>query len=184
MMLQSLISTHKSLTQANLLRRLLLPITVLILMTLCPRLHADSYDTMRVQWVTMQTGASNSMSDPDVAASVNSVANAANNYWSTMDTTPGAAYLWSNLTDFTNSATIDSCFGRLRSMAFAYAQPGNSLQGNASLAQAIIYGLDWLNTNYYNQSTTEFGNWWDWEIGDAQAFMTTALLVYPQLTST
>lgn len=157
---------------------------VIILCSLCPLLWADNYDTMRTQWVAMQTGASNNMSDPDIAASVNQVAATANTYWSSMDTTPGAAYLWSDLTDFTHSATIDSCFGRLRAMALAFAQPGNSLQGNTSLAQAVAYGLDWLNTNYYNQNTTEFDNWWDWEIGDAQALMTTALLIYPQLTST
>ncbi|MHB1698741.1 MAG: polysaccharide lyase 8 family protein [Acidobacteriaceae bacterium] len=160
-------------------------LTVLLSLCLfCPFLKADNYDTARTQWVGMQVGVSNNMNDTDVANAVNYVATTANNYWSSMDTASGATYLWSDLSDFSKSSTIDSSFGRLLIMAEAYAQPGNSLQGNSSLASAIVYGLDWLNTNYYNQNTTMFDNWYDWEIGDAKAFMTAALLVYPKLTST
>ena len=162
----------------------LLAIACAICFLLSSAAHADNYDDMRAQWVTMQTGANNNMSDPDVAASVNQVVNSANSAWSSMNTSSGATYLWSDLTDFTKSATTDSNFGRLLTMATAYAQPGNSLQGSASLARAVAYGLDWLYTNHYNQNTAMYDNWWDWEIGDAKTFMTTALLIYPQLTST
>jgi len=151
---------------------------------LAPALRADSFDTMRLQWVAMQTGGVNNMSDPDVATSVNSAASSANSYWASMNTTAGASYLWSDITNFTVSANIDTMFSRLRTMATAYAQQGNSLHGNAALGQAVAFGLDWLNTHYYNQSTVMFDNWWDWDIGDAQASMTTALLIYDQLTPT
>lgn len=156
----------------------------LVLCFLCPFLRAGNYDNMRTQWVTMKVGANNNMNDPDVSAAVTTLASNANSYWSSMNTNSGTTYLWSDLSDFTNSATVDDSFGRLEVMAAAYAQPGNSLQGNTSLAQAVAYGLDWLYTNYYNQNETEFGNWWDWEIGDAQASITAALLIYNQLTST
>jgi len=161
---------------------------LLVLLTLawfaCPLLRADNYDNMRTQWAAMVVGANNNMNDSDIAASVNQLASEANTYWSSMDTTPGAAYLWSDLSDFTNSATITSSYTRLEIMAKAYAQPGNSLQGNASLAQAVAYGLDWMYTNYYNQNTTMFGNWWDWQIGSAQPSMSAALLIYGQLSAT
>lgn len=146
-------------------------------------LRADNYDNMRAQWNAMLVGASNNMNDADVAASVNRIASNANTYWSSMNTTPGAAYLWSDISDFTKSGTITSNYVRLQAMAEAYAQPGNSLQGNTALAQAVAYGLDWLYTNYYNPNTTIFGNWWDWDIGAAHASMNASLLIYPQLTS-
>lgn len=156
----------------------------MLFLACCPSLRADNYDTMRAQWIAIQVGATNDTSDADVSASLSTTASTANTYWTSMNTASGATYLWSDLTDFTKSATIDACFGRLKAMAMAYAQPGGSLQGNTSLAQAVTYGLDWLYTNYYNQNTAMFDNWWDWQIGDAQALMTTALLVYDQLTST
>lgn len=166
---------------ASIVRSLILVIGLCFF--LCPALRADNYDDMRAHWVALQTGSSNNMSDPDIAASVHRAASSANAYWSSMNTAPGATYLWSDLADFTSSATIVSNFARLEAMAVAYAQPGNSLQGNAALAQAVAHGLDWMYTNYYNEKATEFDNWWSWEIGAAQASMTTALLIYNQLTA-
>lgn len=153
------------------------------LLLFCPMLRADSYDNMRAQWTAMQVGSSNDLSDPNVAAAVTATAANANSYWSSMNTSSGRTYLWSDISDYTVSANITSTYDRLEAMAFAYAEPGNSLQGNASLATAITGGLDWMYTNYYNQNEAMYGNWWDWEIGSAQASMTTALLVYSQLTS-
>jgi hyaluronate lyase len=173
-------------TRGNRLAILRLLIPVLFLCGFSPLLRADNYDTVRTQWVTMQVGTlqTNNPNDPDIVAAVTYTYNNANNAWKSMNTTPGSSYLWSDLTNFSKSATIDSMYSRIEAMAIGYAQPNNPLYGNSSLLQAITYGLDWLNTNYYNPNVVPFDNWWDWEIGDAQELMTTALLIYNQLTPT
>lgn len=62
-----------------------------------------------------------SFSDPDIAASVNLLTTNANTYWSSMNTSSGATYLWNDLSDFTNSANVTASFSRLQTMAEAYA---------------------------------------------------------------
>jgi hyaluronate lyase len=61
------------------------------------------------------------------------------------------------------SANIVSTFGRLQAMALAWATPGCSLQGNASLASAVASGLNWMVANVYTTNATEYNNWFHWE---------------------
>lgn len=152
------------------------------LFAIVPALRADDFDTVRANWVAMQVGANNDMSNADIVSSVNATASSANWALNNMNQLATRTYLWSDISDFTNSATITSNFTRLATMAQAYAQPGNSLQGSTALAQAIIGGLDWMYSNHYNENVTSFGNWWDWQIGSAQALNNAALLLYSRLT--
>jgi len=137
--------------------------------------RADQFDTLRLMW---QTNLINSGGSPS------SIASTANGYWSSMSTSPTRTYLWSDLTFGSVSANIVSTYQRLQAMALAWATPGSSLQGNSSLASAVAGGLDWMNTNVYTISATEYNNWFHWEISGPQALNNTAVLLYPYLTGT
>jgi hyaluronate lyase len=136
-------------------------------------LRADQFDTLRLTW---QTNLINS------GGSALSIANTANNYWSSMDTSDSRTYLWSDLPFGSVSANLVSTFSRLQAMALAWAKPGSSLQGNASLASAIASGLDWMNTHVYTTNAIEYNNWFHWEISGPQALNNTMVLLYPALT--
>src|SRR5260370_41531505 len=101
-----------------------------------------------------------------------------------MSTSPTRTYLWSDLLFGSVSANLVSTYNRLQAMALAWATPGSSLQGNASLASAVAGGLDWMNTNVYTVSATEYNNWFHWEISGPQALNNTMVLLYPYLTGT
>jgi len=101
-----------------------------------------------------------------------------------MDTNSSRTYLWSYLPLGSNSANITSTFQQLQAMALAWAAPGSYLQGNAALASAINGGLDFMCTNVYTPSASEYGNWYDWEIGSPQALNNSAALMYLSLTLT
>jgi len=113
-----------------------------------------------------------------------SIANTANNYWSSMNTNASRTALWSDLPLGSVSANIPGTFGRLQAMALAWATPGSSLQNNSSLAAAIASGLDWMNANVYTTSATEYDNWFHWEISGPQDLNNTMVLLYPALSST
>ena len=144
----------------------------------------DQFDTLRLYWQ------SNWLIGNPSASTLNNWAATSSNYWSTLNTNAGRTYLWSDLTlgssqsgINTGSSHMDATFGRLRSMALAWAAPGCPLQGNAALASAITNSLDWMCANIYTATVTEYDNWWDWEIGGLQNFNDTQVLVYPVLTA-
>jgi hyaluronate lyase len=148
---------------------------------------ADSYDTLRDKWKTMLNGGTNyNTSDPDIAARISSITSTANSYWSSMVKTGGngRAYLWSNLASTTDSSAISGNFSRLKAMGLAYATKGSSLENNATLRTDIIGGLDWMYANRYNETKTEYDNWWDWEIGGPLAFNDATVFVYGGLSGT
>ena len=149
-----------------------------------PPVTATNFTALRLYWQNYLTGTNNS------SATLNNLATTANSYWSTMNTSAGRTYLWSDLTlgsgqsgINTGSSHMDSTFGRLSTMAQAWATAGCSLQGNSALASAITNGLDWMCANCYTTSASEYDNWWDWEIGGLQSFNNAALLIYPVLTA-
>ncbi len=146
----------------------------------------DEYNSLRSKWKNMLVGGTYDQSDPDISTQISTITTTANSYWSTLSKSVDRTYLWSDLSDWsTNSASFTSSYSRLKSMAIAYNTQGSSLYGNASLAQDIANALDWLYTNAYNENVkTEYGNWWDWEIGTPQRLNDIAILMYDQLTST
>src|SRR5262249_26322802 len=79
-------------------------------------------------------------------------------------------------------ANISSTYGRIYSMALAWATPGCSLAGNTNLARDILGALDWMSANVYTATNNEYDNWWDWEIGSPQSFNNSAVLMYPALS--
>ncbi|MFD4240434.1 polysaccharide lyase 8 family protein [Streptomyces sp. NPDC058525] len=81
------------------------------------------------------------------------------------------------------SAKMNDSYGRLRTMAQAWAQPGTGLTGDPALLQAVLTGLDHVNTQVFNENTTRYGNWWNFQIGAPQALMDTCVLVYDHLTA-
>ena len=149
-------------------------VLILFLGVLSSNSRADQFDGLRLYWFNYLT--SN-------AGSPSSVAAAANSLWSSMDTSPGRTDVWSNLPLGSNSANLTTTYKQLEQMALAYAMPGSSLQGNVSLALAIKGGLNFVSTNYYTPATSEYGNWYDWEIGSPQALNNAAVLMYVTLTS-
>ena len=144
-----------------------------LFLALATGLRADQFDTLRLYW---QSNLVNN------GSSLTSVANTANGYWDSMVLSSSGTYLWSDLPLGSVSGNISSTYGRLQAMALAWATPGCSLQGNASLANAVIGGLNWMNTNCYTTTAIEYNNWYDWEIGTPQSLNNTAVLLYPALT--
>ncbi len=161
-----------------------MPRFVFLLLLLASFVHADEYDDLRLKWKSIIVGSGYDTLDPDVASRLTSIASTANNHWNSMDKAPARTFLWSDLASTTESSHITSSYSRLRAMALAHATPGCSLQGNAALLADIVSALDWMFANRYGATTTQYGNWWDWEIGTPIQLTDIGVLLYDQLTTT
>ncbi|MCZ8520467.1 DNRLRE domain-containing protein [Paenibacillus mucilaginosus] len=145
---------------------------------------ADEYDALRGKWKALLTGEPGyNQADPDIAAQIGTVTEQAQTYWNTLNKTAGRTALWSDLSDWSQSAAITSSYSRLKSMAAAYATGGSSLEGNAGLAADIVSALDWMYANAYNETKSETGNWWDWEIGAPLLLGDMMVLMYDSLSA-
>lgn len=145
----------------------------------------DDFDTARANWMWHITGGAANTSDPDIAPVIAQVNSLAANDQSTMDTSAGRTYLWSDLDNLgTNEQHLALSFSRLREMAVAFQTHGAALRGNGVLSAQIKSAALWLVTNYYNSSTTLYGNWWFWRIGIPLDVNDIVTLLYDQFTPT
>src|SRR5262249_18393536 len=90
--------------------------------------------------------------------------------------------LWTDQASTTVSADISNTYGRLRDMAVAWATPGQTLYQDPGLLADILAGLDWMDAHRYNSRSSEYDNWWDWEIGTPAILVDTVILLHDQLT--
>lgn len=146
--------------------------------------HADEFDVLRLKWRDVIVGSGYDTGDPQVASKLTSIANTAQSRWNSMETSVNRTYLWSDAASTTISAHLTTCYSRLRDMALAYATPGCSLQGDPDLLAAILDGLDWMYVHRYNETTTIYDNWYQFEIGVPLQLADIAVLIYDQLDST
>jgi len=144
--------------------------------------RADEYDDLLLKWRDLLVGTGYDTADPDVADRLASIVGTANSHWAAMDKSPARTFLWSDLASTTISSDITNSYHRLRAMTIAYATPGCSLAGNATLLADIISGLDWMNQNRYNPTKSIYSNWWDFEIGSPYRLMDIVVLLYDHLT--
>ena len=144
--------------------------------------RADDFDTLIYRWAAFFTGGTNlDTADPNIASRITSAVNTANSYWNSMVKTNGRTCLWTDAASTSNSGDVSTCYNRLSAMAVGWAMTGSSLYHNATLGTDILSGLDWMYANRYNETVSEYGNWYDWEIGAPLALNQTMVLMYSQL---
>jgi len=75
------------------------------------------------------------------------------------------------------TAAFTTNFNRIRAMALAYRIGEETLKGNADFLKETMYALEFLIRYWYADTTVEYGNWWDWNIGIPLALNDTAVLL-------
>lgn len=92
-------------------------------------------------------------------------------------------WLWEDLKDYKeNPARITSMFNNLVTMVMAYSLPNDKYYKNEELKNKIIFCLDWINKNAYNEGIEQYGNWWDWMIGIPSRLNNIVVLMYDDLS--
>ncbi|MGR4878639.1 polysaccharide lyase 8 family protein [Streptomyces sp. LARHCF249] len=139
---------------------------------------ADEYDTLRLTWRGMLLGSGFDPAADPFAGKLALLGTQASEHRSTMAAVSGS--LWPDL-PLTISASMTGSYARLATMAQAYAQPGTGLTGSAPLLAQITTGLDHLYQQVYHPAKSQFGNWWDFQIGSPQLLLDISVLLHDQL---
>jgi hyaluronate lyase len=84
---------------------------------------------------------------------------------------------------FGTSPNLTTTYRLLEQLATAYVTPGSTWFGHAGLLADVVAGLDDANRIFYNDRMTEFGNWWDWEIGATRSLANSMVLLNDALTA-
>lgn len=85
--------------------------------------------------------------------------------------------LWADVPYAENASDVFMIIGRLRGMAIALKSSRSPCYLDSTFRQQVIYGLEWLYAQRYNESCRPYGNWWYWEIGVPIALLETLLLM-------
>ncbi|MEU9124230.1 polysaccharide lyase 8 family protein [Streptomyces sp. NPDC048506] len=134
----------------------------------------DPYATLRARWCGLLLGTGFDPTVPPYAAVLRETGELAGRYWSGMR--PGGGALWPDC-PYDPPSGITQSYGRLCTMAQAYAQPGTGRTGDPGLAEAVLNGLDHLETTVYHAGTTRYGNWWEWQIGSPRLLLDTLAIL-------
>lgn len=161
-----------------------------------PETSKDEYKNIRDRYFNDLTGGNFDYSDSNTKALVDRIFNEANEYWTSILRDENRTYIWSdisdeaidaqgydkNTADIKKSDAITTAYRRIETMARAYQMQNSPLQGNELLLNDILDSLEWMYKNKYNENlNTEYGNWWNWEIGTPQALVNIGVLMYDKL---
>ena len=145
----------------------------------------DAYDQLRLKWYDMAVGGEYDETAPDLQPMIQSINDTAQDYWERMNPAPvcnavngryqGVAnagdssqdYLWEEYPLGWRGGSIDSncihfSYQYLRAMALAHETKGCELYHNAALLADIERGLAYLYTNHFNESVSNYSNWFAW----------------------
>ncbi|WP_326718315.1 polysaccharide lyase 8 family protein [Streptomyces sp. NBC_00243] len=153
----------------------------------------DEFSTLRLKWRDLILGTAFDPASEPFRTQLATLGTTAAGHLAAM--APATGSLWPDLiwadpepdTDaesYTYSSKISGSYSRLGTLAQAYAQPGTGLTGDPTLLNAVVTGLDHLNSQVYNENTVRYGNWWDWQIGAPQSLMDVCVIMYDALTDT
>ncbi|MFF4696896.1 polysaccharide lyase 8 family protein [Streptomyces chattanoogensis] len=138
----------------------------------------DAYAVLRARWVDLTLGTGFDPAAAPYAAALRETGDLAEGFRTRMR--PEARSLWPDC-PYDPPSGITRSYGRLNTMAQAYAQPGTGHTGDPDLVAAVIAGLDHLSATVYNTDTTRYGNWWDWQIGTPRLLLDTLAIVDERL---
>ncbi|MET8468431.1 polysaccharide lyase 8 family protein [Streptomyces sp. NPDC006422] len=141
----------------------------------------DPYEPLLARAAQQLTGGQLDPDDPDVAAALAALDTQASDWWSNLDRSSGRTALWPDLAPASDPGMFGQSYPRLRTLAIAWTTPGTSLSGDAGVRDALLDALRFLHTTGYNDTRSESGNWWFWEIGAPRALLDTCVLLRAQL---
>lgn len=139
---------------------------------------ADEFTTLRRRWCDLTLGTGFDPTAPPYAAALQETGALASTFQASMR--PAAGSLWPDCR-YDPPSGITQSYSRLHTMAQACAQPGTGRTGDPGLAEAVVTGLDHLDTIVYNTATTRYGNWWEWQIGSPRLLLDTLAILGERL---
>lgn len=156
--------------------------------TFSNELEAESKEAltlMRDRWKTTAVGnferSPELLNDFDVKKYVDSLSTNAENLYKQMNKNGDRTSLWTKVTSDTKSADLTTQFKKLNTLAKAYGTKGTTLYQKKEVADDISSGLAFMTETGRYAGGKYYGNWWDWQVGVPQEFITTLFIMYEEI---
>lgn len=158
-------------------------ITTSIKVTVIEDTSDADYTLMKERWLLRIVGDENlNLENEYIADYVDNLSADAEALWSTMDKSENRTYLWPLRDGDTSSADITTQFTNINKLALAFGTKGSSLEGNRELYFDILDAIEFMRTTKKYNGTTGTSNWWDCQIGAAQQFTDTLMVLSKYMT--
>lgn len=156
--------------------------------------YGNYYALMRRRWEATLTGGDGyNRNDPVIAKKINRISETAMEYLnsmtdkSTWNENGEKGYIWADadpmtLSSFEQYAGVNNMYNRVKEMALAYRIGNDGVMGNEKLKAAVFDALEWLYEKWYNPSVTQYGNWYQWQLGIPLSVNDTLILMYDELS--
>lgn len=141
----------------------------------------EDYKNMRQKWRENVVGnfdvSPELESDTQIKAYIDKLSSDAEVLYSALNKESTRTTLWEKLTSDTNSANLTTQFKKLNTLAKAYGTKGSTLYKNQEVLQEIVSGFDFMIQEGLYSGKNYYGNWWDWQIGVTQEFVTALIII-------
>lgn len=167
------------------------PIVVTKTITVEPDATEEDYLKIRDQWIERIIGSENAWTkgNESIDKYLDKLDKESLEYWESMHTqadreTNNSLQLWDNYAQETAAAHMTTQFRKLHVLTKAFTTSTTTLYQDPEVFKEIIGGFDYmLDVKKYGDYGTYSGNWWDWQIGSAQPFSESLLLLDTYLES-
>ncbi len=163
--------------------KVLLPCLAMASLLSCNTAPKEDYDGLRLRYRETLIPASLDVNDPLVKQRTAILDSTVQADWELYNKDEVKEFLWADSWEIfhvAQSLTMD--YGRLQSMAMAWATPGSRFCGDTVLLKEIKAGLDWMVEKHYNTIIPINYNWWEWVIGVPMQLSRIMVLLYDELS--
>ena len=147
--------------------------------------NEEALALMRDRWKTSAVGdferSPELLNDADVKKYIALLSTESENLYGQMNKNSNRTCLWTKVASDTKSADLTTQFKKLNTLAKAYGTKGTTLYKNPEVAASILSGLEFMTETGRYAGGKYYGNWWDWQVGVPQEFITTLFTMYEQI---
>lgn len=147
--------------------------------------NEEALRVMRDRWKANAVGnfdrSPELLNDPDVKKYIDSLSVNAESLYEQLNKSDNRTYLWEKVASDTKSADLTTQFKKLNTLAKAYGTKGTTLYQKTEVADAILSGIEFMTETGRYAGSKYYGNWWDWQVGIPQEFITTLFIMHEEI---
>lgn len=150
-----------------------------------PPENAESLVIIRSKWKENLVGnfekTPELANDTDVQKYIQQLSNQATTLYDSLDKSANRTELWVKKASDTKSANLTTQFKNIATLAKSYGTKGTSFYQKDEVLAQIVSALDFMTKDGLYSGKKYFGNWWDWQVGVPQEFLTTLFILYDDI---
>lgn len=143
---------------------------------------ASDYHELQARWRSQLVSDQYDETKPAIVNYVETLSNEAEKLYQDLNKDPNRTYLWPPQQGDTQSADLTTQFAKLQKLTLAYGTKGTTYYKDPLILTTVIDGLDFMINKKGYDGKKYYGNWWDWQIGIPQKFISILMIIGDELT--